>query len=152
MHLAVDGRPLVATCYIVQDGRLLMVRRRCRDGAPEWTGPSGHVKPGETPEEAAVREVKEKVGLTVEVVRRLGERVHPATGRHLVYLVCRVVGGEATIVAHDEATAVEWCDLPTVLERWAGLKGGLYLAVREHLEQALGASAPDNSGTALQPA
>ena len=139
----------MAACYIVQDGRLLMVRRRLRDRAPEWTGPSGNVEPGETSEEAAVREVREEVGLTVEVVRRLGERVHPATDRHLVYLVCRVVAGEATIVDQEEVTAVEWCDLPTVLERWAGLKGGIYPAVREYLEEALGGSEPDRSGTAL---
>ena len=152
MHVAADGRPLVAACYIVRDGRLLLVRRRLRDGAPEWTGPSGNVELGETPEVAAVREVKEEVGLTVEVVSRLGERVHPATGRHLIYLVCRVVAGEATVVDHDEVTAVEWCNLATVLERWAGLKGGIYPAVREYLEQALGAGELGSSGSALPPA
>ena len=82
--------------------------------------------------------MKEEVGLTVEVVRRLGERVHPATGRHLVYLVRRVLAGESSVVDHDEVAAIEWCDLPTVLMRWAGLKGGIYPAVREYLEQALG--------------
>jgi 8-oxo-dGTP diphosphatase len=152
MHLAADGRPLVAACYIVQDGRLLMVRRRLRDGAPEWTGPSGNVEPGETPEQAAVREVQEEVGLTVEVMRRLGERVHPATGRHLIYLVCRVVAGEPTVVDREEVTAVEWCDRSTVIKRWAGLKGGIYPAVREYLEQTLSANKPDRSGTALPPA
>jgi 8-oxo-dGTP diphosphatase len=134
MHLPADGRPLVAACYVVRDRQLLMVRRRFRDGAPEWTGPRGNVEPGETPEEAAVREVKEEVGLTVEVVRRLGERVHPATGRHLIYLVCRIVAGDATVVDHEEVTAVEWCDLRTVLERWSGLNGGIHPAVRECLE------------------
>jgi 8-oxo-dGTP diphosphatase len=152
MHLAADGRPLVAACYIVQDGRLLMVRRRLRDGASEWTGPSGNVEPGETPEEAGVREVKEEVGLTVEVVRRLGERVHPATGRHLIYLVCRVVADEATVVDYEEVTTVEWCDLPTVLKRWAGLKGGIYPAVREYLKHALAANERDDPGTVLPPA
>lgn len=129
-----------------------MVRRRLRDAGPEWTGPSGNVEPGEMPEEAAVREVKEEVGLTVEVVRRLGERVHPATGRHLIYLVCRVVAGEPTVVGHEEVAAVEWCDLHTVLERWAGLKDGIYAAVREYLEQALGANEPDTSATGRPPA
>ena len=114
--VAADGSPLVAVCYIVEDGRLLMVQRRRRQGAPEWAGPSGNLEPGETPEEAAVREVREEVGLQVEVVRRLGDRVHPTSGRHLVYFACKVVSGDATVVDRDEIAAVEWCDLSTVLQ------------------------------------
>src|SRR5215467_3436305 len=48
---------------------------------------------GETPGEAAVREVAAEV----EVTRRLGDHVHPASGRHLVYLACRIVVGKACI-------------------------------------------------------
>lgn len=132
--------PSVAACYIVRDGKLLMVRRRRPEGSLEWAGPSGNVEPGETPEQAAVREVQEEVGLTVVVERRLGERVHPATGRHLVYLGCRVVAGEPAVVAHDEISAVEWCDLSTVRERWAGLKGGIFPPVLEYLERAMSLS------------
>jgi len=50
--------------------------------------------------------------------------VHPASGRHLVYLACRI-------------TAVEWCDLDTVEERWAGLPGGILPPVGEYLEQVM---------------
>jgi 8-oxo-dGTP diphosphatase len=141
MHLAADGRPLVAACYIVRNGRLLMVKRRIRNGAPEWTGPSGNVEPGETPEEAAVREVAEEVGLTVAVSHRLGERVHPATGRHLIYIVCECIAGEAAVVDHEEITAIEWCDVATVFERWGGLEGGIYPPVREYLERVLASTA-----------
>lgn len=136
--VAADGRPFVAVCYIVEAGRLLMVQRRRPQGAPEWAGPSGNVEPGETPEEAAVREVREEVGLEVEVVGRLGDRVHPASGRHLLYFACRVVSGGATVVDREEIGAVEWCDLATVMERWAGLTGGVYPAVREFLERTMG--------------
>jgi 8-oxo-dGTP diphosphatase len=92
--------------------------------------------------------VKEEVGLTVEVVRRLGDRVHPATGRHLMYLVCRIVAGDPTVVDQEEVTAIEWCNLRTVLERWSGLTGGIRHAVREYLEQSLATNDADNSGTA----
>jgi 8-oxo-dGTP diphosphatase len=116
-----------------------MVRRRRREGALEWAGISGSVEPGETPEQAAVREVSEEVGLDVVVERRLGDRVHPYTHRHLIYFACRPAGGgEPVIAAPDEVEAVEWCDLPTVLERWAGLgPDGIYPPVRQHLERSL---------------
>jgi 8-oxo-dGTP diphosphatase len=138
VNVAADGRPLVAVCYIVRDSQLLMVQRKVRRGAPEWGGPSGNVEPGETPEEAAVREVREEVGLAIEVVHRLGDRVHPASGRHLVYFACRILAGEATVIDHDEIAAVEWCDLLTALDRWADLHGGVFPPVREYLERTMG--------------
>lgn len=119
-----------------------MVQRRHPRGAPEWAGPSGNVEAGETPEKAAVREVREEVGLHVEVVRHLGDRVHPSSGRHLVYFACRVVSGEARVVDREEIGAVEWCDLSTVLRRWAGIRGGVYPAVREYLERTMGPAQP----------
>ena len=132
----------VAACYIVKNGRLLMVRRRRREGTLEWAGPSGTIEPGETPEEAAVREVREEVGVTIEVERRLGERDHPATGRHLIYLVCRIVDGEPKLIDHEEISAIEWADLATVKERWSTLKGGIFPPVVEYLERTMAPETP----------
>ncbi len=137
-------RPSVAACYIVRNGRLLMLRRRFREGTLEWAGPSGGIEPGETPEQAAVREVQEEVGVKVEVIRRLGDRVHPATGRHLIYLACRIVEGDPVLIDHEEISAIEWADLATVKERWATLKGGIFPPVLEYLEQTM---APTESKT-----
>lgn len=38
----------------------------------EWVLPKGHIKPDETADQAAVREVKEEAGVTAKVLRRLG--------------------------------------------------------------------------------
>jgi 8-oxo-dGTP diphosphatase len=70
----------IAAAIIVKDGLVLMIRRRVPEGQLSWQFPSGKIEPGETGEEAAVRETAEEVGLTVGVLRRLGERVHPLTG------------------------------------------------------------------------
>jgi 8-oxo-dGTP diphosphatase len=113
-----------------------MVQRRSRNGAPEWAGPSGWIEPGETPEQAVVREVLEEVGLVVEVVRRLGDRVHPASGRHLIYFACAVISGQPTVADEEEVAAVEWVPIAEALERWAALKGGVFPAVREYLTAA----------------
>jgi len=58
-------------------GRLLALERRVtRDGTPvhEIRLPKGHIDPGETPEEAAVREVREESGYQgLEITADLGE-------------------------------------------------------------------------------
>ena len=48
-----------------QAGRVLLAMKKVRFGAGKWNGTGGRVEEGETPEEAAVREAKEEVGITL---------------------------------------------------------------------------------------
>jgi 8-oxo-dGTP diphosphatase len=143
-----SDQPAVAACYIVKNRRLLMVRRIKQEGGLEWAAVSGQVEVGETPEQAAVREVREEVGLSVAVERRLGDRIHPATARHLIYFACRIVAGDPALVADQEISAIEWCDLATVKERWANLKGGIFPPVLAYLEETMSETSVPASDTA----
>lgn len=52
-------------CYLVDSGRLLMLRRKKEPFAGHWTAPGGKIKPGENPREAIEREMQEETGLVI---------------------------------------------------------------------------------------
>ena len=129
-------RQAVAVAVVVQHGRVLLVRRRADDGAPPWVLPGGKLGPGESPEVAAVREVLEETGLAVRARRVLGERVHPVSGAHLIYVACDVVAGTARVVAPGEVDAVQWVADGELREY---VPHGFYEPIEAHLHRVLAA-------------
>src|SRR5215204_2107248 len=79
------ARPFVGVgAVVVQDGCVLLVRRRQPPLAGEWSLPGGAVELGETLEQAVIREVFEETGLHVRVgpvVEVLDRIEHDAAGR-----------------------------------------------------------------------
>jgi 8-oxo-dGTP diphosphatase len=63
---------LGAGALIHRDGKLLLVRRAEEPDLGFWSFPGGMVEVGETTEQAAVREVKEEVGLDIAIERLFG--------------------------------------------------------------------------------
>ncbi len=51
-------------CFIVKDGRVLLIRKKRGLGAGKVNGPGGKLDPGETALEAAIREVQEEICVT----------------------------------------------------------------------------------------
>jgi 8-oxo-dGTP pyrophosphatase MutT (NUDIX family) len=59
----------VVVRHVSERREYLLVRAR---RSPVWVFPKGHIEPGETPEQAAVREVGEEGGVRAEVVAPAG--------------------------------------------------------------------------------
>ncbi|MGE5599195.1 MAG: GNAT family N-acetyltransferase, partial [Bacteroidota bacterium] len=57
-------RHFTAAVFVVHDGRVLLLRHRALG---RWLPPGGHLRPGELPDEAAVREVREETGIVVRL-------------------------------------------------------------------------------------
>ena len=53
-------------CIIIKDGRVLLEKQKHREER-FWGFPKGHKEGDETDEESAIREVREEVGLNVEI-------------------------------------------------------------------------------------
>jgi 8-oxo-dGTP diphosphatase len=118
----------------VSEGRFLLIRRSLPEGDLSWQFPAGEVEDGETGIDAAVRETAEEAGLVVQAKALLGERVHPATGRTMIYVACEVVDGEAYAASLAEVSAVAWCSLEEIP---AYVPHGFYEPVQRHLEELL---------------
>jgi 8-oxo-dGTP diphosphatase len=107
-----SGEPIPCVGAVLADaaGRLLLVRRANDPGRGLWSLPGGRVEPGETDQQAVVREVAEETGLVVEVGPLAG-RVR--IGRYEVAdFVCRPTGG--TLTAASDALDAAWLDPRTV--------------------------------------
>jgi 8-oxo-dGTP diphosphatase len=107
--------PLVGVgAIIIDEGRVLLVKRGHPPLAGEWSIPGGVLEVGETLRQAAVREAREETCLTVQTGDLLGvyDRVlrdkAQRTQYHyvLVDFLCRRVGGEAR--AAGDADEVRW--------------------------------------------
>ncbi|MDF5759197.1 NUDIX hydrolase [Spongiactinospora sp. TRM90649] len=127
-------QPAVAAAIIVQHGRVLLIRRAVSEGKLSWQFPAGVIEPGESGEQAAVRETREEVGLDVTAVKTLGDRIHPATGRRMIYVVCETISGTAHVADTEELAEVEWCDRRRVGEL---VPFPFFAPVQDHLDEHL---------------
>lgn len=134
MTEATEAQPAIAAAVIVQEGRVLLVRRRVKEGSLSWQFPAGAVEEGETREAAAVRETLEETGLTVAALKVLGERVHPATHRTMSYTACEVIEGEARVADDEELDSYEWLAKSQLAEY---VPYGFYEPVQEYLDATL---------------
>lgn len=64
--------PCVGVVILDDERRLLLVLRGYAPSAGRWSIPGGRVQPGETLEQAAVREAREETGLDVTIGRVVG--------------------------------------------------------------------------------
>jgi len=89
-----------------------------------WSLPKGHIESGETPQEAAIREVAEETGIQSEILRELGvidfwfmaggKRIHKTVHHYLFKEVGGTLAPQVT-----EVDEVRWFPLNEIVERLA---------------------------------
>jgi 8-oxo-dGTP diphosphatase len=107
--------PLVGVgAIIIEDARVVLVKRRHPPLQDEWSIPGGVLEVGELVREAAIREAHEETGLTVEPGELLGvyDRVLRNPEKRVQYhyvlidFLCRWVAGD--LAAASDAAEVHW--------------------------------------------
>jgi 8-oxo-dGTP diphosphatase len=96
----------VVGAAVLREGRLLAARRTTpATAAGRWEFPGGKVEPGETPEQALVREIDEELGCRIAVTGWLDGEVAVGSTHLLTVALARIVHGEPEPTEHDE---VRW--------------------------------------------
>jgi 8-oxo-dGTP diphosphatase len=114
-------------------GRMLLILRGHDPGKGLWSIPGGRIEPGETGEEAVVREVREETGLEVTCGQLLGSVERPGRAGDVIVIsdfTAIVVGGE--LAAGDDAADARWAtpDQLVALDTRGELTPGLLTALR----------------------
>lgn len=130
-----------AQCIVARGRRVLMVMNR-QDSHEWWCLPGGAIEPGETPEDAVLRELKEECGVTGKLVRQTSVYSQPSP-EYTAYTYHVDVGNQEPSIGGDPELGkdqilkdVRWMSLRDVPERdrvflWAA---GL-VTVEEFLEE-----------------
>ena len=113
-----QGREFSAGGVVVRGDQVVTIvpTRRAADGSRVLALPKGHVDPGESPIEAAAREVREETGIVAEPVCELGEsrywyrRDGRTIGKTVSFFLFNHVEGD-TADHDDEVEEVRWIGL-----------------------------------------
>jgi len=104
----------VVAAIVCQDNQIFATQRGYGDFKGGWEFPGGKVEPGETPEAALVREIREELAVEISVGELLTTVEYDYPNFHLTMhcYLCQLTGGELRLLEHQAA-------------RWLG-KGELY--------------------------
>jgi 8-oxo-dGTP diphosphatase len=117
----------VACAVIFSENLILAVQRgQSQDLPGKWEFPGGKVEPDESEEACLIREIREELGLEIQVGKRLNsvEHDYKKFKIHLIPFVANIVKGEMRLTEHqaykwltlDKLDSVDWApaDWPIV--------------------------------------
>lgn len=118
--------------FIYRNGKFLFGKRTNSHGEGTYAPPGGHLEFGETPEECAIREVREETGLIIQKLKRgpytndifLDEKKHYIT----LMLLAKYETGEALILEPDKCLEWKWFE-------WRDLPQNLFLPIRNLIQE-----------------
>lgn len=122
----------VVAAIIIENGKVFATQRGYGEFKDGWEFPGGKIEPGETPEEAVVREIKEELDTEVKAIELLDtvEYDYPKFHLSMDCFICKILSGDLVLKEHEAAKwltretldSVEWLPadqgLIAQIEKW----------------------------------
>ncbi len=100
--------------FVNEQGQLLLMKRskHCFTFPNHWGLVGGFIEPGETPQEGAIREAKEEIGVDIEIIKFVGRYYNtPHTNyKNTIALphYAKIVSGTPHTAQPEECSDVKW--------------------------------------------
>ena len=125
----------VVAAIIIENDKVFATQRGYGEFKDGWEFPGGKIEPGETPEEAIVREIKEELDTEVEVIELLDTVEYDYPNFHLSMgcFICKIKSGDLVLKEHE---AAKWLTKDTLgsLE-WLPPDMGLVGEIEKYLKE-----------------
>ena len=125
----------VVAAIIVKDGRVFATQRGYGDFKDWWEFPGGKIEPGESPEQALVREIREELDAEIHIqsLLRTVEWDYPAFHLTLHCFICSLVRDALHLNEHEAARWLGPDELDSV--RWLPADEQMLPLIAEYLLQ-----------------
>jgi 8-oxo-dGTP diphosphatase len=128
----------VSAAVIEKDGKVFAAQRGNHgELALRWEFPGGKLELGETPEQALVREIKEELDTSIEVIHPIVtvEHEYETFSITLYGFLCRIVSGSLPIKEHIASRWLEKSELSEI--DWAAADTGIVQELQKNWEKDL---------------
>lgn len=125
----------VVAAIIIHENKIFATQRGYGEFKDGWEFPGGKIEPGETPQEALVREIKEELDIEIEVKDFLEtvEYDYPEFHLSMDCFFCSIRSGELVLKEHE---AAKWLTVETLDSvDWLPADQGLVEEIRKYLRQ-----------------
>lgn len=125
----------VVAAMIHHEGHILATQRASGEFKDGWEFPGGKVEPGETPEQAIVREIQEELGMTIcpETLVTTVEYDYPNFHLTMHCFLSSIARGEVHLLEHEAARWLSPQELESVA--WLPADVAAVASLRELLAQ-----------------
>lgn len=127
----------VVAAIIIQEKQVFATQRGYGEFKDGWEFPGGKIEAGESPQEALVREIREELGIEIEVGKILDTVEYDYPDFHLSMdcFFCTIKSGELVLKEHEAARWLTEENLNDV--DWLPADQGLIEKIRIHLQNYL---------------
>ena len=95
----------VVAAIILRERRIFATQRGYGEWKDWWEFPGGKIEPGESPEDALKREIREELATEIEVDELLTTVEYDYPKFHLTMhcYLCTIISGDLTLLEHEDA-------------------------------------------------